>query len=415
LDHIERKLFAFVVFLTAYLSALNVYAQNADSLITLARKEAFDKQNYPLAISLVKTAINTQTSNIEAMVFLGRLYTWNKQPDSARHLFNTALKQDPGYIDAIVAYTDLEYWEKNYDTALQVLQQGLSIDSINKDLLLRKAQILYDKKEYKAALGVVDTLLQNDKGNTNARLLAERIRDNVSKNRVGIKYDYIYFDKQFPNPWHYLSLDYTYQSKAGAFTARINYANRFNTNGLQYEAEAYPIISRRFYGYLNVGYSDNIGVFPKWKAGASLYSNLPKAFEAELGIRYLYFNSNTFIYTAYLGKYLGSFLIGARTYLAPSKTNIAENYSGIIRYYYGGIDDYIGLMAGAGISPDDRQTNVQLNNSYKLKTYRVELTARKAIRKLNVLVFNASFINQEYLPKTVGNQIQVGLGYIRRF
>jgi YaiO family outer membrane protein len=85
------------------------------------------------------------------------------------------------------------------------------------------------------------------------------------------------------------------------------------------------------------------------------------------------------------------------------------------RYYYGGIDDYIGLNIGAGISPDDRRVNIQLNSAYKLRTYTAELTLRHAIRKLNVVVLNLSILNQEYLPGTIGNQFQAGVGYIRRF
>jgi YaiO family outer membrane protein len=85
-------------------------------------------------------------------------------------------------------------------------------------------------------------------------------------------------------------------------------------DGLQYELESYPRFSKTFYAYANIGYSDNVGVFPKWKAGASLYANLPKAFEAELGIRYLYFNSAAYIYTLYIGKYYKSFLFG--TYIS---------------------------------------------------------------------------------------------------
>ncbi len=405
---------ALLIFLLC-LSAAAARAQSADSLLAAARKAAFDRQDYPEAIRLVQHARSTDPNNPETLVFLGRLHTWNKEPNSARRYLLAARQAIPPLADAFAASADLEYWEKNYDTALSLAQQGLALDGANAELMLRKAQILFEQKDYAAALGVADTLLRTNRGNIQARSLAERIRDHASKHRLGLKYDYIYFDKQFPDPWNYLSLDYTYQSKAGAFTARINYANRFRTDGLQYEVEAYPVLSRRFYAYLNVGYAEKAGVFPRWKGGASLFANLPRAFEAELGLRYLYFDRDAFIYTAYLAKYLGSFLIGARTYLAPGESNISESYSILARYYFGGVDDFVGIAAGAGVSPDDRQTNVQLNTDYRLKSYRGELTARKAIRKLNVLVLNASIMNQEYLPNTVGNQIQVGLGYIRRF
>jgi YaiO family outer membrane protein len=112
--------------------------------------------------------------------------------------------------------------------------------------------------------------------------------------------------------------DYTRTTGIGSVTGRVNYANRFKNNGLQYELEAYPHISKTFYSYVSVGYSDSIGVFPHWRGGFSLYANLPKSFEGELGMRYLQFSGDpTFIYTAYLGKYYKSWLFSARTYVTP--------------------------------------------------------------------------------------------------
>ena len=181
------------------------------------------------------------------------------------------------------------------------------------------------------------------------------------------------------------------------------------------ETEAYPRISKTFYTYLNLGYSADVGIFPKWRAGASLYMNLPAAFETEAGIRYLYFTDNQLIYTLYAGKYLGSFLIGARTYLTPSTSTISQSYNVMARYYYRSADEYIGINGGYGISPDERAIAYLLNSTYKLVSYRAGLDIRYAIRRLNIITFNASFITQEYLPATKGNQYQVGIGYIRRF
>lgn len=389
--------------------------KTAEAKFTEARRLAFDNKDYPAAITLAKSAHEQAPEYTDIAVFLGRLYTWSDKPDSARYYFNKAIAQKPEFEDAYVGYADMEYWGKQYDSALLVLQQGLLYHPSSVPLLIRKAKVLNEEREFNEAIIVVDTILKIEKGNTEARNLAARIRDNISKNRIGIKYDYVSFDKQFPDPWHLMSLDYTRQTKAGAFTARLNYANRFNTSGLQYEVEAYPIFSKTFYGYINLGYSQDVGVFPKWRSGASLYINLPKAFETEIGLRYLYFNTDVFVYTLYVGKYVNSFLFGARTFLTPNSTSIAQSYSALARYYFGGIDDYIGFNLGAGISPDDRRVNIQLNSIYKLRTYTGELTFRHSIRKLNVIVANVSLTNQEYLPATIGNQLQLGVGYIRRF
>lgn len=412
--------FSSVIVLLTLVSTISttVVAQDsttADGLFTMARNEAFDNNNYNEAIRLSHKALTKNPAYTDITIFLGRLYTWNKQIDSGRYYFSKALAQRSDIEDAYVAYADLEYWEKNYDQSLEIVNKGLQNNSSSNELLLRKAKILYATKEYKTAAAITDTLIQKDGKNTDVRTLANLIKDHVSNNKVGIRYDYASFDKQFPDPWHFASLDYTRQTKSGAYTARVNYANRFKQHGIQYELEAYPIISKTFYTYLNIGYADKAGILPKWKGGASLYANLPKAFEAAVGIRFLYFTSNNLIYTLHLAKYYKNFLFGAQTYLAPVNANISQTYSFLARYYYGDIDDYIGINIGAGISPDNRQINILLDNLYKLRTYRGEVTVQHAVRKLNVFTVNFSLLNQEYLPNTIGNQIQAGLGYIRRF
>lgn len=387
---------------------------NPDSLFARARNAAFDHKDYTTAITYAREALTANSEYTDIVIFLGRIYAWKKMPDSARYFFEMALRQNPLSTDAYVAYADVELWNDNKTKSLQLLDKGLEHAPSSESLLIKKAKLLVLAREYDSALHVVNTILKID-NNTQARALANQIRDNISKNSIGLKYDHIHFDKQFPDPWQFISIDYTRQTKLGSVTARVNYANRFQTNGIQYELEAYPRISKTFYVYINVGYSSDNTVFPRWRAGASLYANLPKAFEAEIGLRYLYFTSDAFIYTIYIGKYYRSFLFGARTYIAPTLNKTTQTYSILLRYYYKGVDDYIGLEGGAGLSPDDGRVNIQLDNNYTLRTYRGELVFRYAIKRLNIIRANISLLNQEYRKGTVGNQIQVGIGYIRRF
>jgi YaiO family outer membrane protein len=195
----------------------------------------------------------------------------------------------------------------------------------------------------------------------------------------------------------------------------LNYANRFKTNGIQYELDAYPRISHTFYTYLNVGYSNDVGVFPGYRAGFSLYANLPKSFEADAGFRYLYFSSNTWIYTGSIGKYFKNYWFNLRSYLIPGSNKLSHSHNLAVRYYYGGIDDYFTLVVGTGISADDPINNIQLNNNYNLKSGKISIGYRQSFQKLNVIFFDATYILQEYRPKTTGQQITVGLGYKRRF
>jgi len=389
---------------------------NTEDLFKNARTAAFDKKDYAAAIELSKQALAISPNYTDVQIFMARNYVWSDQYDSARKILANVVQRKPAYIDGWSAAIDVELWDDKYTVALRLCDKGLQQEPDNKELLLKKAKALKNLERYQEAASVVKQLLKTDANNTEAKALGNRLKDESYKNKMGISYDYTYFDKQFSDPWHIVSLDYTRQTNVGSFTGRINYANRFKENGVQFEADAYPHISKTFYSYASVGYSSNVGVFPKYRGGFSLYANLPKSFEAEAGVRYLYFTSNTWIYTAYLGKYYKNWLFGARTYLTPGSSSISQSYSLSARYYYSGnADNLIALTVGSGISPDDRTTTTQLNTKYKLMSKKVSASWKFAIKRFNTFSLNTGWINQEYKKDSKGNQLEFGVGYTRRF
>ena len=398
-------------------SDLRVRAQvnlSCDSLFQLARKSAFDRHEYQGARAMSKQALQQCPDYADIGVFLGRLYTWDHLPDSARQILLAVLERHPGNEEALSALTDLEYWNDRPGQALVYCEMGLAVDHGSKDLLLKKARILNDLKRYREASLVADTLIKLDPLNGELRKLALQSRFLGTKDQLGLYYDYVYFDKQFNAPWQIVSVDYKRQMPFGAVIGRINFANRFNTNGVQAEVDAYPHLSRVFYSYLNAGYAGNAGVFPHYRAGYSLYANLPGSWEAEAGFRYLYFSSSTWIYTASLGKYYRSFWFNLRSYLTPVG-GVSQSYTLNARYYYGGADDYFSAGIGTGISPDDRNNNVQLDGRNSLKSNKLSAGYNHAIKKMNVFFITATFLNQEYLPGVHGNQLDAGIGYQRRW
>ncbi len=406
-------------FVVCLLSTSNLLAQtqlSSDDLFQNARKLAFDDKNYPAAIEITKQALKISPDYADIRIFLGRLYTWTDKLDSARIEFKEVLTKNPGYLDAFVAYGYLEYWNKNPEQALEITSEGLKYHEKSEDLLLLKTKILDDLKRYEEANMTLSSLLSINPRLSEARALAGRIGDFRTKNKIGLSYDYVTFDKQFADPWHLASLDYTRQTGIGSVTARVNFANRFKTNGTQLELDAYPRISNTFYAYLSGGYSDS-NIFPTYRAGFSLYANLPSAFEADAGFRMLNFGTKTWIYTFAVGKYYKSYWFNLRTYLTPSNNSVSQSLAFTTRYYFGGSDDYLSLVVGSGLSPDNQRNNILYNNgsNYKLKSTSGSVGLRKSFNATNIIVVRASLENQEYLKDTRGNQVELGLGYIKRF
>jgi YaiO family outer membrane protein len=415
----KTRLLLFLLF--CLLTACIAYGQDtlsSDGLLQQARKAAFDDKNYALAKFRLYKALQISPGYSDIKIFLGRIHTWSKQYDSARYYFNDVLKTNPGYEDASSALADLEYWNDDNSKALQVINNALVHHPESENLLVRKAKILNAMKRYAEAQVAVDHALKLNRNNTEARSLANRIKESSLKNKIGLSYDYVYFDKQFSDPWHLASFDYTRTTGIGSVTGRVNYANRFKQDGVQYEMDAYPRISNTFYSYISVGYSDNVGVFPQWRAGFSLYANLPKSFEGELGVRYLRFSGDpTYIYTAYLGKYYKSWLFSGRTYITPGSftKTVSASYNISARYYYGSADDVIGITFGYGISPDDRSNSIQLDDNIRLISYKAGLSFKKKVSRFSVIGIDGSWFNQEYLPQTKGNQYQISIGWLYRF
>jgi len=411
----KKQLFSIFLFL-ALINCNSVFAQqqlSSDELFQQARTAAFDKKNYPLATELSKKALIISPDYSDIRIFLGRVYTWWNKTDSGRECFKEVLDLEPGNEDAASAYADLEYWNDNPSEALLICENGLTFHPQSKVLLLKRAKNLIELKRYKDASDGLAGLLKIDPKNAEARSLLEKIKDQRAKNKIGISYDLATFDKQFDDPWHIVSLDYSRSTKAGSFIGRVNYANRFKTNALQFEADAYPRISKTFYSYVNVGISDKSGVFPQYRSGFSLYANLPKSFEAEAGLRYLYFSDATWIYTSSIGKYFKNYWFNFRTYITPATESVSNSYTFTTRYYFKETN-YFGVALGTGISPDET-ANIQLANLYKLKSYKVSADYRNTFGTLNTILLSFSILQQEYLPKVTGNEFLFSVGYQRRF
>ena len=388
----------------------------SDDLFKSARYAAFEDKNYDKAKMYARQALVISPAYADIEIFLGRIFTWDKQYDSARYHFAKVLSATPLNEDASAAYADLEYWNDNYEEALKICNRALEVYPASEALLLRKAKILNATKKFKEASAVTSLLLKTNKHNTGALALASTLKDAVAVNKISISYDNSSFDKQFDKPWHLASISYGRYTKLGSITARMNYANRFSTNGIQGEVDAYPRISKTFYSYVSFGYSGDVGVFPKYRAGFSLYANLPKSFEAEAGMRYLYFTSATNVYTFYVGKYYKNFLFSARTYITPSNGSASQSYSVAARYYFKSAEDYVGVSLGTGISPDETNQNIQFSSKQnKLTSKQISASFKHTFLKWNVFSISAGLINQEYQPSIKGNQLNISAGLSRRF
>jgi len=219
----------------------------ADGLLIAARKAAFDNKDYHQAKNYLYQALRSSPGYADIKIFLGRIHTWSKEYDSARFYFTDVLKVNPAHEDASLAYSDMEYYNDDNNKALAICDSALQYHPASQALLMRKAKILSAMRRFTEADAIIKEALRVDKNNSEARSLADKIKELSTKNKIGFSYDYVYFDKQFSDPWHLASFEYTRRTGIGSVTGRVNYANRFTENGVQYEMDAYPRISKKHF------------------------------------------------------------------------------------------------------------------------------------------------------------------------
>lgn len=407
--------FLFVIFISSNRILAQENDLGSDELFQRARTLAFDAKDYPQAIKLSKQALAKSPNYTEVSIFLGRLYTWTDQIDSARLVFDQLDQRHVDDEDFFMAYASLAYWNDQATLANTIVDKGLSSHPTSENLLLLKAKINYSNNAYSTAKKAIDDLLRVNPKNTEARALSKNIEDYAAKNAVGLTYNFVHFDKQFDDDWHIVGVSYKRATPIGSVIFRTNYANKFADNGVQFELEAYPRISKMFYLYVGAGYSDNVGIFPNYRTGVSLYANLPASFEGEIGYRQLYFTDNIWMYTASVGKYYQNFWFNLKTYLTPGQNNISQSYAGTIRYYTKGANDYLGFTTGTGISPEENRSNLLDNSIYKLKTFKVGAEYNFSINRTNLFSLSSTYYNQEYKINEKGNQFDFTIGYIKTF
>ena len=233
-------------------------------------------------------------------------------------------------------------------------------------------------------------------------------------NTISVGYEHYHFDKQFSDDWQIGSVEYKREASSGAYLGRFNYADRLGRTGWQAEVEAYPKLSRKMYAYLGAGYSSSLPVFPQWRSGGSLFFVLPKGWEAEGGVRHLYFDQNIWIGTAGVSKYLGSWLLNLRSFIGSSAPGSNHSVFFTARHYLKNERDYLWLQLGSGISPDESR-NVLIEKGAVLSSKRITAGAQLSLTQRYGLAAQLGWSHDDIGWGRKGNQIIGGLRLSYRF
>ena len=175
------------------------------------------------------------------------------------------------------------------------------------------------------------------------------------KSLLTIRNLYTTFDKIY-DPLFFSGIAYQHRTKFGLIIPGINYANRFSSQGLQYELTLYPKFSKKVYAFLNYGYS-NASIYPNHNFAGDIYVVLPKNWEISGGGRHVITPTNKVSsITNSLGYYYGNYYFSLRTYITPQPSRLTQ-LSGdvLVRKYLRDAQNYLGFNFGVGFTPELQQ------------------------------------------------------------
>ena len=360
------------------LLSLPCWAQGEDAVVALDVKNAYalvDRGDYKQAKVLLKNFLQDEPNDSDVRRLYARTESWVGDYDMARQEFNKLLSSDKSNRTLWIAAIKNELYAQNYATAYGLVLKAM-VHLPSDEELLRLKSLAFDaintsvpneKAWYNTESGI-NHLREKEAANDtetkvvkdSAAVIAETIADSPlniekQKNRVTVNNAYTVFDQRY-DPMSYASISYLRKLAIGSLIPRINYSNRLGQNGVQYDLDFYPKITKGLYAYLNYGYS-SAEIYPRHKMGGDLYLNLKKGYEFSAGGRYIQFDTRDVkVVTNSVGYYTGNYYLSLRSYITPSPGGLTKASGNLlIRKYLKDAENYIGISGGFGFSPELRQ------------------------------------------------------------
>lgn len=296
---------------------------------------------------------------------LASTYSWEGQYDKARDEFNKITSTQKQSREVWISAIKNELYAERYNTALGLANKALYHIGISNEIerLQHIALKGIENKKY-PDLGwynqespVTNIISKRKNSKTIAKTLIDQKTNaaETERHRIGINNSFTLFNDRY-DPMVYSSVQLRYAMKVGNLIPRINYSNRLGQHGVQYDIDFYPRFLKRFYAYLNYGFS-SAEIYPRHKFGGDIYVNLPGAIEFSAGGRHIItLTQNITAITNSLGHYRGNYYFSLRSFVTPRPdglTRVSGNL--LVRKYLKDAENFMGFTVGMGISPELQQ------------------------------------------------------------
>lgn len=357
---------------------VKAYSGDPDVSFKTARDLAFN-ENRKQAQDTLLHILTKYPDYHDVREFLASTYAWDGDYKKARTEFQKILGKDTHRKTTWIAAIKNEMWADFPFLALKLCKKALKKFPNDTEILELQKSAQESTMIPTATAGAVQTISSDIPNDSTAKESESALRKTVRNNTIGVTSEVNIYSEVF-DPMFYNAVKYARQTRYGSIIGRVNIDRRLGEYGTQYELDLYPKIAKGTYAYLNFGVSGS-SLFPDYRYGAEIFKSLPRSFEVSLGLRGLQYDTTTMIYTGSVTWYNGNNYWSFRPYFTPGNNGTSSSGTLTYRKYRSDADNYFGINAGLGISPelnqnyflanDDRIVNLKsqkLNVAYYFST-----------------------------------------------
>lgn len=370
-------------------------------------------EQFRQVIEQAKTALEAEPANGDLMILIANNYAFQKKSDSALIYIRKAEQINYYNDDLFDAWLNILFWAHRYDALVQTTALAKQYNYSHTENLLRKQLIAYTElRAYEEGINLAEDpenkeyLKVKDISNIYSNLLMKR-----NTNVLSAFYSLDFFDHHAPQ--HLANIGYSFAVGKHTLVLRGNYADRFQMNDLQLESDFYLQLKNKSYMYFNYGYAFDATLFPQHRAGYEYYLPLKNKMEASLGGRFMsYANSQAYIATGHLEKYMGKHWVAFRPFYVFQKDGNSLTMLLDYRYYGENPLNYWGIEFGFGNSPDDNRYATQQNASFNsLEAYKVKVERNIMLNRISDIRIGIGYSREEFKTNTFRNRYLIELGY----
>jgi YaiO family outer membrane protein len=400
-------------------TALGLYP--GDSLFLVKRSLVHSSLlQFSQALTIDKKLLTRYPSDTSLQkLYLDQLYTAGKyyekeNNDTALTVFFTAFAFAPKDTFALQNLSAIYFVQKKYDSTVYYADLGLQLDSNNQYLLMKRASAYEQLKDYPQAYASASRLLQLAPSSAKIADYAAFLKNKTYQNQFGVSH----LQSFFSSATQYASvtgLQYMRRFTKGSVTGKINLGNRPAGTAVQLGLDAYYTHNTRYYSNAFINWSPGTA-FAYWQGGYSLFRNFKKGWEAELGVRYLDFDSvknYTAVFSA--GKYINNTWLNLRGFYTTDSKKWYQSYLLSARQYLNDKNDYLSAIAGLGGIPDDQSLNYNINRYAGFVSKTAGIGFQKNFRYRTTLNASFNYTNLQVAPKKTLNQYDFYITLLRNF